>query len=99
MVFCLPLIHIDPDMTLRQFSKLSKEAQVNFIKKAGSFLFIRHEAGIDIMLYQIEGFYAEVFFDSVDKNSIRIRSFDDLASLDIYLKEINLSELQPLLQR
>lgn len=86
-------------MTLQQFARLQKQEQICVIKKAGSFLFLRHEAGIDVILYQIEGFYAEVYFDSVNNNSIRIRSFDDTASLDIYLKEINLSELQHILRR
>lgn len=86
-------------MTLMQFARMQKQEQIRVIKKTGSFLFIRHEAGIDVILYQIEGFYAEVYFDSTNNNSIRIRSFDDIASLDIYLKEINISELQHILRR
>lgn len=86
-------------MRLRKFAGLKKEEQVKVIKRQGAFLFIRQEAGIDIILYQIAGFYAEVFFDSVNNNSIRIRSFEDTTSLGVYLKEINLSELQDLLRR
>ena len=67
------------------------------IKNRGTFLFIRQEAGIDVVLYQINGFYAEVFFEGNNKKNIRIRGFDDTASLDIYLREISLSELQDLL--
>lgn len=79
-------------MTQQQFARLKKKEQISAIKKAGSFLCIRHEAGIDIMLYQIEGFYAEVFYDSAS-NHIRIRSFADTAPLDIYLKEISIAGL------
>jgi hypothetical protein len=84
-------------MTLTEFAMLKKEEQINVIKRNGTFLFVRQEAGIDIVLYQILGFYAEVFFEGDNKKNVRIRSFDDTASLDVYLKEINLSELQDLL--
>lgn len=85
-------------MTLPQFALLEKKDQINMIKQAGTFLFIRQEGGIDIILYQIDGFYAEVLFDGITDHSAQIRSFDDLASLDIYLKEINLSELKHFLE-
>ena len=32
-----------------------------------------------------------------NKKNVRIRSFDDTLSLDVYLREINISELQHLL--
>lgn len=84
-------------MTLPQFAMLEKQDQINMIKQAGTFLLIRQEAGIDIILYQIDGFYAEVRFDGVSNHSAQIRSFDDTASLDIYLKQINLADLKHLL--
>lgn len=84
-------------MTLSQFARLQKEEQIKTIKKEGTFLFIRQECGIDIILYQIEGFYAEVFFEASNNNTVRIRSFDDTAALDSYLKEISLSEIRELL--
>lgn len=84
-------------MKQSQFARLQKEEQINTIKKEGSFLFIRQECGIDIILYQIEGFYAEVYFEASKNNTVRIRSFDDTAALDTYLKEISLSEIRELL--
>ncbi|HZH37343.1 MAG TPA: hypothetical protein VEX65_08710 [Flavisolibacter sp.] len=83
-------------MNLREFVVLEKEEQVNEIKRSGSFLFIRQEGGIDVVLYQIESFYAEVYFEGESKKSFRIKSFDDTGSLDVYLRNINLSELQHL---
>jgi len=84
-------------MTLKEFATLTRELQIAVIKRSGTFLFIRQEAGIDVVLYQIKSFYAEVFFEGENKKSIRIKSFDDTASLEVYLKEISLSELQHLL--
>jgi hypothetical protein len=84
-------------MTQLQFAILNKEQKINIIKQEGAFLYVRNEAGIDIILYQIGNFYAEVFFEAVNNDKITIRSFDDTASLDVYLKEINISALQQLL--
>jgi hypothetical protein len=84
-------------MTLTQFSRLQKEEQIAIIKKEGIFLFIRQECGIDIILYQIDGFYVEVFFEAANNHNFRIRSFDDTAALDAYLQDINLSEIRELL--
>jgi hypothetical protein len=83
-------------MTLLKFALLKKEEQINVIKQEGTFLFIRQEAGLDIILYQVAGFYAEVFFDGTN-NSIRIHSFDDTAALEAYLEQVNLSEVYHLL--
>ena len=84
-------------MTLPEFAILEKQEQINLIKSRGTFLFIRQEAGIDIVLYQIGGFYAEVYFEAYNKKNMRIRSFDDTALLDVYLKQVNISELKQLL--
>lgn len=84
-------------MTLAEFRLLKREEQVAVIKGKGTFLFIRQEAGIDIVLYQVASFYAEVYFEGDNKKSIRIKSFDDIASLDVYLAQINITELQQLL--
>ncbi|HEY0041776.1 MAG TPA: hypothetical protein VGB71_13985 [Flavisolibacter sp.] len=84
-------------MTLLQFGLLHKEQQIETIKRNGSFLSVRNEGGVDIILYQLSSFYVEVFFETATNDKITIRSFDDTASLDIYLKEINISALQQLL--
>jgi hypothetical protein len=84
-------------MTLVEFTILGKQEQINVIKSKGTFLYVRQEAGIDVVLYQINSFYAEVFFESKNKKNIRIRSFEDTASLDVYLRKINISELRQLL--
>lgn len=84
-------------MTLREFSVLDKQEQINLIKSRGTFLFIRQEAGIDVVLYQIGSFYAEVYFEAYNKKNMRIKSFDDTSQLDVYLKQINITELKQLL--
>jgi hypothetical protein len=84
-------------MTLPEFTALTKEQQIDFIKRDGAFLYVRYEEGVDIILYQIGNFYVEVFFESFNEDRICIRSFDDTASLEIYLTKINISALEQLL--
>jgi hypothetical protein len=38
-----------------------------------------------------------VYFEGHNKKNLRIKCFDDTSSLDVYLHEISLSELQYLL--
>ncbi|MBB1283532.1 hypothetical protein HRH25_04025 [Flavisolibacter sp. BT320] len=84
-------------MNIQQFVRFDKEEKIDAIKQEGAFLHVRNEAGIDIILYQIDGFYVEVYFEAENNDRMTIRSFDDTASLDIYLKDINISALQQLL--
>ena len=87
-------------MTLAEFNSLSKDLKIHTIKHKGCFLYVRNEASIDIVLYQLDNFYAEVFFEAGGEGKddrILIRAFDDTASLDIYLQKINISELVELL--
>ncbi|HYO21543.1 MAG TPA: hypothetical protein VER36_03990 [Flavisolibacter sp.] len=84
-------------MTLPEFAACKKEEQIDLIKKDGAFLYVRNEAGVDIILYQLSNFYVEVFFETAVEDKVSIRCFDDTTSLDIYLKEINISALQQLL--
>lgn len=86
-----------PIMTLLQFAGLNIDRQVDVIKQEGAFLSVRNETGIDVILYQIGGFYAEVFFEAANGDKLHIKSFDDTEALDAYLDEINLSDLNGLL--
>jgi len=84
-------------MTLPEFASIKKEQQIETIKKDGCFLYVRNEGSVDVILYQLDSFYVEVFFETALDDKVTIRSFDDTASLDVYLKEINISALQALL--
>ena len=84
-------------MTLQKFAALKKEQQIDVIKQDGAFLYVRNEAGVDIILYQLANFYVEVFFETTTEDRVTIRCFDDTSSLDIYLRNINISALQQLL--
>jgi hypothetical protein len=84
-------------MTLEQFQSLPKDIQRNVVKHCGVFLFGRTGVGVNVMLYQVEGFYVELYFDEKMSEAMHVRSFDDTKHLDPYLRRVDVSELQLLL--
>ena len=84
-------------MTFSQFQALPKDIQRNVVKHCGVFLFGRTGVGVNVMLYQVEGFYAELYFDEKMSEAIRIKSFEDTKYLEPYLRKVDVSEVQLLL--
>lgn len=84
-------------MTFEQFQALPKDIQRNVVKHFGVFLFGRSGVGVNVMLYQVEGFYVEIYFDEKMSESIHIRGFEDTKHLEPYLRKIDVSEVQLLL--
>ena len=56
-------------MTLRQFNQLDEMEQIEAVW-SGKHLATRHDKYHDILLYQIEGFFVEVYYHR-ENNSIR----------------------------
>ena len=84
-------------MTITQFRALPKDIQRTVVKHYGVFLFGRTGVGVNVMLYQVEGFYVELYFDEKMSEAMHVRSFDDTIHLDPYLRRVDVSELQLLL--
>ena len=85
-------------MRLQEFRLLAKERQIEAIKDKGVYLSNRQEGEGNIILYQLEGFYVEVLFDGQELQGPKIKSFDADESLDIYLLQVNIAEVQYLLK-
>lgn len=43
-----------------------------------------------VLLYQLDGFYLEVFYDKVLRLVVDIQAFDDMDRLDPYLQQMNI---------
>lgn len=82
-------------MNLQQFRSLSLDMQRQVVQHSGVFLFVRKGVGATAKLYQVEGFYVELFFDEKMSEVIRIVSFDDMNRLEPYLRLVNVATLQP----
>lgn len=80
-------------MNLMEFKQLSERKQHHLISKKGVLLSERNTKSFLVFLYQIEGFYIEMFFYKENGVFATLKSFDNLDELSPYLNEINLSFL------
>lgn len=80
-------------MKLYEFNTLNMEAQIDAVCSKGVCLGGRQEPQFRIFLYQVDGFYVEVFYHWGTKKVTDFKAFMDTDLLEPYLDEINLAEL------
>ena len=80
-------------MTLHEFNMLSLEKQQVALLKHGTFLAERKDPPLRMMLYQMDGFYVEVFFLSRYHKVGWFKGFDTVDELEPYLEKIDLTSL------
>lgn len=76
-------------MTLYQFNALKEVEQAEAVWN-GVFVADREDEEHRILLYQIDSFYVEVYYDMQHNALVRFRSFSSTEQLDPYLDKINL---------
>lgn len=79
-------------MTLQHFKTLSKFRQYKAIQQSGVYLCTRRKPSIKSELYQIDGFYLEVFYHPRTDAVTWMRLFDHTDALEPYLASINVPE-------
>jgi len=84
-------------MNLQQFRAASRKAQEKMVKYDGVFLMERRSLGVSVLLYQIGGFYVEVFYNTATDSTSFIKSFEDLDGIEAYLGRIDISEVMAIL--
>ena len=83
-------------MTLIQFDQKNENEQRRVIKSRGVFVGSRMKGENKILLYQVDAFYIELFYDRFEQIQVPIRllrSFEGVESLDPYLKKIDIKML------
>ena len=80
-------------MNLSSYKLLGESEQFEIIEQKGVFLAEREEGFYTIRLYQIDGFYAEIFCHSHFNVIVRTRAFASVRALQPYLKAINVADL------
>ena len=80
-------------MTLQNFRALTQNKQNKKLLTEGVCIADRKTAEIQALLFQIEGFYVEVFFNEQGDEVLFSSSFEDVAELDPYLQGIDLSQV------
>jgi hypothetical protein len=77
-------------MTSFQFNMLSRQQQETCIVERGRMIGLRQEPEFIIKLYQLDNFYAELYYHQIKNDAIHIRCFTDALLLDVYLNGIDL---------
>jgi hypothetical protein len=80
-------------MKLTQFNCLDEVRQIELLWSAGVLIGSRQEGLFKILLYQIDSFYVEVYYQYFQGKMAKIKSFVDIEYLDPYLNSINIEPL------
>lgn len=80
-------------MRLNEFQQLQESRQVTLLYEQGVYIGKRRLGSTVIILYQLEGFYAEVVYRTYRREIRRIVSFSETARLDPYLAGIDVEHL------
>lgn len=80
-------------MTLLYFRNLTKKQKKAIVLRQGTFLSEKDYGLFRTMLYQVDGFYVEVYFTQFGKEPFWYRSFESTKNLYPYLQQIDLSGL------
>lgn len=80
-------------MTLQEFSSLPDEQKASVLHQTGTYIGKRKLAATVVVLYQVEGFYVEVFYYEYRREIECFSCFSGTARLDPYLVQINVAHL------
>ena len=80
-------------MTLHQFNRLCEDKQRETLICNGVLLAKRSYAYYTIALFQVEGFYIEVWYTKKGLDIGLVRGFDSTDELQPYLNEISIAQL------
>ena len=80
-------------MTLYEYKQLDEVEQATILWDKGVHLGERFNGEHNILLYQIDGFYVEVFYHPEQNTIVRMRSFRCTDQLRLYLNNIEIAHL------
>jgi hypothetical protein len=80
-------------MTLHDFEIMDEMDKMDEISTNAVYLFQKTDGCYEVSLYQLHGFYIEVYLDLIKFNYKFLRVFDNINGLDDYLRKIDISEL------
>jgi hypothetical protein len=80
-------------MTIKEFSDLPDDQKARLLHKSGTYIGKRKLAATAVVLYQVEGFYVEVFYHQYRRVIECFSCFSGTARLDPYLAQIHVGHL------
>jgi hypothetical protein len=78
-------------MTRQKFVSLPSNAKKNVLLRFGNFIAERTNSLFRIMLYDLDGFYVEVYFFKWSRKPMGYSTFRSTSRLNPYLRQIDLS--------
>ena len=80
-------------LSLTEFIALQQELQFETLHKHGVYVGKRKEGKQQVLLFQLHGFYVEVYYEKYRKNIDYIVTTANTDILQPYLQQINIGEL------
>ena len=80
-------------MTIYKFKKLSEIEQSICVWETGAYVASRMDGQLKIILFQVSGFYVEIYYNVVSKSFQGLRPFESTHQLKAYLQSIDISTL------
>ena len=80
-------------MNMNEFESMTGLEKIKVLAAHSVFLAKRYEGCFSISLYQIEGFYVEIYFHTGQFKFVNARTFNNTAELAGYLDNIDISAL------
>lgn len=80
-------------MRLHDFIRLPEKEKATLLYEQGVYIGKRRQGTTAVVLYQLDGFYAEVFYRTYRREIDHISCFSGTARLDPYLADINVEYL------
>lgn len=82
-------------MNMYQFNCLDEVRQIELLWSTGVLVGSRQEGFYKILLYQINSFYVEVYYQYFQGKMVKLKSFTETDLLQPYLDAINITSLLP----
>lgn len=57
----------------------------------------RKSLGVSVLLFQLDGFYVEVFYNTATNSVSFVKSFEDMDGLEVYLPMVDISAVKMIL--
>jgi hypothetical protein len=80
-------------MTMNEFQKFGENEQLTILYNEAVYLGKRRDTNQVVLLYQLEGFYAEVFYRIYRQYISKIHLSGNISILDPYLEQIDVEDL------
>ena len=80
-------------MKLHDFELMAETEQIDQLYRYGVYIGKRRDAFSVILLYQLEGFYVEVYYRKYRSHVKKLHCFETTEQLDPYLEQIDVENL------